>query len=325
MRGEWRNYSDEQWMRLAQLGSVPSGSPRLFADSRQLLKFVTPLAIVAVFLVAPASDVPSWRRLDPQREDRTMNRMAIGLVVAAASTSMTQAQNLLVNGGLEGPSGSCTQLFISAGSSAIPGWTVSGSWPIDWIRNAAPAVSDCYCPAEGSYAVDLNGSPNTVSGSAIRQVAVTSPGGRYRLTWKALSNPYATPAGTVKTLRVTTGSTVSEFALATGEPLTQCSVGWPWDFKSVSFTATDTTTAIELRSTFPNSGGGIFIDDIALTLEPCSGDIDLSGSINGIDLAIVLQNWGAPSAEYPRSDINGDGVVNGSDLALVLSNWGACP
>lgn len=57
----------------------------------------------------------------------------------------------------------------------------------------------------------------------------------------------------------------------------------------------------------------------------CPGDVDLSDGVNGIDLAIVLQNWGIPSPKYPRSDVDGDGLVNGSDLALVLSNWGACP
>jgi hypothetical protein len=58
---------------------------------------------------------------------------------------------------------------------------------------------------------------------------------------------------------------------------------------------------------------------------PCLGDADSSGSIDGVDLAIVLQNWGAPSAKYPGADINADGEVNGSDLAIVLAGWGACP
>jgi hypothetical protein len=58
---------------------------------------------------------------------------------------------------------------------------------------------------------------------------------------------------------------------------------------------------------------------------PCPGDADSSGSIDGVDLAIVLQNWGAPSAKYPGADINADGEVNGSDLAIVLAGWGACP
>lgn len=59
--------------------------------------------------------------------------------------------------------------------------------------------------------------------------------------------------------------------------------------------------------------------------QPCTGDVDESNSVDGVDLAIILQNWGTPSPKYPRADINGDGLVSGGDLALVLSNWGACP
>lgn len=58
---------------------------------------------------------------------------------------------------------------------------------------------------------------------------------------------------------------------------------------------------------------------------PCSADIDDSGFVDGVDLAIVLTNWGTPSPKYPEADANGDGEVNGADLAIVLSGWGACP
>ncbi|MFM7051461.1 MAG: LamG-like jellyroll fold domain-containing protein [Planctomycetota bacterium] len=57
----------------------------------------------------------------------------------------------------------------------------------------------------------------------------------------------------------------------------------------------------------------------------CLGDVDYSTSINGVDLAIILQNWGTASPKYPQADITGDGAVNGSDLAIVLSGWGTCP
>jgi hypothetical protein len=58
--------------------------------------------------------------------------------------------------------------------------------------------------------------------------------------------------------------------------------------------------------------------------QPCGGDLDNSETVNGVDLAIILQNWGSPSPKYPQADITGDGVVNGADLAIVLSNWGDC-
>jgi hypothetical protein len=59
--------------------------------------------------------------------------------------------------------------------------------------------------------------------------------------------------------------------------------------------------------------------------DPCSSDIDESGTVNAVDLAAILTVWGTDGGKYPRADINGDGEVNGPDLAAVLSNWGSCP
>lgn len=61
-----------------------------------------------------------------------------------------------------------------------------------------------------------------------------------------------------------------------------------------------------------------------LTL-PCMGDLDGSRTVNGVDLAIVLSNWGVPNPKYPQADANGDGLVDAADLATVLSDWGDCP
>jgi hypothetical protein len=58
---------------------------------------------------------------------------------------------------------------------------------------------------------------------------------------------------------------------------------------------------------------------------PCPGDLDASNTVTGVDLAIVLTNWGVPNPKYPQSDINCDGSVDAADLAIVLSSWGACP
>jgi hypothetical protein len=52
------------------------------------------------------------------------------------------------------------------------------------------------------------------------------------------------------------------------------------------------------------------------------GDLNHDGLVNGIDLAIVLSNWGACGSGPCPGDIDRDGLVNGVDLAIVLSNWG---
>lgn len=70
-----------------------------------------------------------------------------------------------------------------------------------------------------------------------------------------------------------------------------------------------------------------FHDYMAVTVlqadDPCSGDIDGDGTVNGNDLATILGSWGACSG--CAADIDGDGQVNGSDLATILGSWGGCP
>ena len=57
---------------------------------------------------------------------------------------------------------------------------------------------------------------------------------------------------------------------------------------------------------------------------PCPGDVDESGTVNGVDLAAILAVWGSDGGKYPRADTNNDGEVNGADLATVLGSWGSC-
>jgi formylglycine-generating enzyme required for sulfatase activity len=55
----------------------------------------------------------------------------------------------------------------------------------------------------------------------------------------------------------------------------------------------------------------------------CAGDSNGDGLVNHVDLATVLNSWGAcPGC---AGDMNGDGVVNPLDLAMVMSGWGVCP
>ena len=52
------------------------------------------------------------------------------------------------------------------------------------------------------------------------------------------------------------------------------------------------------------------------------GDLNNDGQVNGVDLAIILNNWGICGLGTCPADIDRDGLVNGVDLAIVLSNWG---
>ncbi len=60
-------------------------------------------------------------------------------------------------------------------------------------------------------------------------------------------------------------------------------------------------------------------------VDPCPGDVNSSGVVNGTDIAIILGAWGTSGGKFPRSDANQDGIVDAADLAIVLGGWGTCP
>lgn len=57
--------------------------------------------------------------------------------------------------------------------------------------------------------------------------------------------------------------------------------------------------------------------------DPCTGDFNGDGVVNGADFGALLAGWG-PCPGCPE-DLSGDGIVAGSDVGLLLSVWGACP
>jgi hypothetical protein len=54
---------------------------------------------------------------------------------------------------------------------------------------------------------------------------------------------------------------------------------------------------------------------------PCPGDVSGDGQVDGVDLALILSEWGGPGSSDSSADVNADGVVEGKDLAIVLSGW----
>ena len=56
--------------------------------------------------------------------------------------------------------------------------------------------------------------------------------------------------------------------------------------------------------------------------EPCPGDLNGDGRVDGGDLGLLLSVWGTSD---PAADLNESGTVDGGDLGLLLSAWGPCP
>lgn len=54
----------------------------------------------------------------------------------------------------------------------------------------------------------------------------------------------------------------------------------------------------------------------------CTGDLDGTGTVNVLDLLLLLENWGR--CEGCDADLDGSGTVNVFDLLLLLENWGDC-
>lgn len=58
--------------------------------------------------------------------------------------------------------------------------------------------------------------------------------------------------------------------------------------------------------------------------DDCPGDINDDGTVDGLDLLILLGEWGECPGDC-SADLNGDGAVDGLDLLIFLSSWGECP
>ena len=52
---------------------------------------------------------------------------------------------------------------------------------------------------------------------------------------------------------------------------------------------------------------------------PLMGDIDRSGTVDGIDLSMLLDRWG--TTDPGSCDMNGDQTVDGRDLGMLLGAW----
>jgi len=76
-----------------------------------------------------------------------------------------------------------------------------------------------------------------------------------------------------------------------------------------------TTTVVNL------AGASFRWIDLYTPPSNCPGDINIDGSVDASDIALLLGAWGTADQ---ASDIDGDGVVAASDLATLLSAWGPC-
>ena len=160
---------------------------------------------------------------------------AATVLVACLCCARVARADLLVNGDFElGPTITSVNpvMAIAPGSTALSGWTVTGS--------AIDIVTDNYwVPVSGHRSIVLS---NTGPGS-VEQAISTAPGAIYRLSYWISGEPFSSP--TIKHLRVTAGT-------ATSDQTFDVTPAWEWDMawsrRTFDFTATGTSTTLRFTS-----------------------------------------------------------------------------
>ena len=99
-----------------------------------------------------------------------------------------------------------------------------------------------------------------------------------------------------------------------------------WTQFSHEWIAGSTQVTILFRAETDGTDCDAAIDNITVTeiSPPCPGDVSGNRTVDGVDLAAILSNWGTSGQGQFVTDINADGTVDGADLAFVLGGWGPC-
>jgi choice-of-anchor C domain-containing protein len=174
----------------------------------------------------------------------------LALVFSTATAVFAVPANLITNGSFEEASQAPpypTELRLSAGSTVITGWTVTGDG-IDYMGNR-------WAPSDGLRSVDLN---KDGPGGLLSQVS-TIVHGQYDLVFDMAGNP--DPAPPLRTLAVMINSV--EVATFTFDATGKTATNMGWLQKSLRFTASTSQTTIEFVSR-TDAGRGPMLDNVRL-------------------------------------------------------------
>jgi choice-of-anchor C domain-containing protein len=217
----------------------PSGrkkSKRKKSARRSILPFVLLGVAAAVFLTVAAIVVVRWST----HRDRDSSGGAKGTSGGAsgAAASAAVGPELLTNGSFEeGPEPDPLGpgfTPMEAGSSLIPGWTVT--------RGSVDYIGPYWQHADGKRSIDLNGNEP----GAIAQTFRTKPGKKYRVTFSMSGNFCGGGEPQVKRMVVSAAGSKDEFVFdTTGRNYEDMG----WATHSWEFTATAVETTLEFVST----------------------------------------------------------------------------
>ncbi|MEV6925783.1 choice-of-anchor C family protein [Dactylosporangium sp. NPDC051485] len=159
------------------------------------------------------------------------------------------AGELVTNGGFEGPDDVGSFAEYGDGSTAMPGWTVTGS---------VDQVGSYWAAQDGTQSLDLAGS----SSGTITQTVPTTAGTTYVLSWYQAGNPVC--GQPLKTLTVTWNGATA--ATTTFDTTGHDGTNMGWTRHQVQVTATGPTATLAFTdATADHSQCGVALDTISLT------------------------------------------------------------
>lgn len=82
------------------------------------------------------------------------------------------------------------------------------------------------------------------------------------------------------------------------------------------------TGDVGLSIDFTNGDSAVVVAQLP---EACPGDLNGNGTVDALDLAILLGAWGTFGPVGTGGDVDRDGDTDGADLGSLLGGWGPCP
>ncbi len=272
----------------------------------------------------------AWQRIDPNAEvffstsDLDFGGVDYGapppppIISAIASFSITEQWT----GGGQG-------IFRVTNNTQQPiqGWTLE----FDWVGQISNVWNGTLTSHIGNHYIVKNASYNgsiapggIVDVGCVATFATTDPlptnviaFGSSGSILPIISSPGKASAavGSFFTYQITSSGTPTSFS-ATG-----LSDGLSVNADTGIISGFPTTASLCVASIRATNANGTGVKLLTLTVLPCQGDGNSDRTVDGVDLAQLLNQWGQASAY----DLNNDGIVNGGDLTLVLQGWGTCP
>jgi hypothetical protein len=216
---------------------------------------------------------------------------AAALIVGLGVAQNATAANLLVNGGFEAPAqGPTDYAAFNVGTqyptTYIPGWTViQGNVDLTRAVDYGP-LANTLDPASVQD-IDLIGDSSGSGGvfGGLSQAFATTPGQQYQLTFDYSHNPgtaSSSPDGayaarvTIGNANAPTGNytTCTGFISCTTVSQTGAAI---WLAYSEDFTATSSSTLLQLIDTEGGYNAGIYLDDVSVV--PLNGTTPIPGAL----------------------------------------------